>query len=243
MTSKTTKRISGQIAGVNLSSFLQMIEMEQKTCTINIVTKKNMGKIFFHNGTLIDAQTIHLKHLEALYDILAWKNIVIEVEENEFTRKDHINLPLLHILKESTRHLRSTPPDMLKREGLNIETSSERGKFRELQTASGKLEGRPVVGMRILLSGLELGVSQGAPFVILFQVFIKPNHKVAGRKVIDLPQAGHNRVTPGIEKSPGQSHQVIPVGNPAETGFTGAQGDEVRANPHRIEFIHGQHAV
>ena len=87
-----------------------MIEMEQKTCTINIVTKKNMGKIFFHNGTLIDAQTIHLKHLEALYDILAWKNIVIEVEENEFTRKDHINLPLLHILKE--RHPASSlnPP-------------------------------------------------------------------------------------------------------------------------------------
>ena len=62
---------------------------------------------------------------------------------------------------------------MLKREGLNIETSSERGKFRELQTASGKLEGRPVVGMRILLSGLELGVSQGAPFCHSLSGFYK----------------------------------------------------------------------
>ena len=68
--------ISGKIAGVNLSSFLQMIEMEQKTCTIKVFTKKNMGQIFFLNGTIIDSQTVKLKHLDALFDILSWNNIV-----------------------------------------------------------------------------------------------------------------------------------------------------------------------
>lgn len=104
MASEIINNISGQIAGVNLSSFLQMIEMEQKTCTIKIFTKKNMGQIFFLKGALIDASTIHSKHLDALYDILAWRNIVIEVDENDSKQQDRINLPLMHILMESAHH-------------------------------------------------------------------------------------------------------------------------------------------
>jgi hypothetical protein len=104
MTSEVINNISGQIAGVNLSSFLQMIEMEQKTCTIKIFTKKNMGRIFFCKGELIDATTIHLKNADALYDILTWENIVIEVDENKNRRKNVINLPLMHLLMESARH-------------------------------------------------------------------------------------------------------------------------------------------
>lgn len=98
-----TQSISGQIAGVNLSSFLQMIEMEKKTCTIKVFIKTNLGRIFFLNGTLIDADTKHLKHLEAVYDILSWNNIVIEVEENDQKKRNQINLPLMHVIMESAR--------------------------------------------------------------------------------------------------------------------------------------------
>ena len=103
MTSDNAGDISGRIAGVNLSSFLQMIEMEQKTCTIQIFTKKDMGRIFFLNGTLIDADTRTLKQLEAVYAILLWQNIVIEVEKNVSRKEDVIRLPLMHILMESVR--------------------------------------------------------------------------------------------------------------------------------------------
>jgi len=104
MVSDNIRGISGQIAGVNLSSFLQMIEMEEKTCTIKVFTKKNMGHIFFQNGTLIDSNTIKLKHLDALYDILSWNNIIIEVGKNVSKKQNVINLPLMHILIESARH-------------------------------------------------------------------------------------------------------------------------------------------
>jgi len=97
--------ISGQIAGVNLSSFLQMIEMEQKTCTIKVFTKQNMGQIFFLNGSIIDSKTVKLNHLDALFDILSWDNIVIEVEKNVLKKQNAINLPLMHILMESARYL------------------------------------------------------------------------------------------------------------------------------------------
>ncbi len=103
MVSDSILGISGQMAGVNLSSFLQMIEMEQKTCTIKVLTKKNMGRIFFFKGGLVDADTVRLKQLDALYDILSWQNIVIEVEKNASRRQDAIKLPLMHILIESAR--------------------------------------------------------------------------------------------------------------------------------------------
>jgi hypothetical protein len=96
--------VSGHITGVTLSSFLQMIEMEQKTCTIKVFAKKNLGHIFFLNGALIDADTIRLKHLDALYDILSWNDIVIEVEKNVLKKPNSINLPLMHILIESAQH-------------------------------------------------------------------------------------------------------------------------------------------
>jgi c-di-GMP-binding flagellar brake protein YcgR len=114
ITDNITGDVSGHITGVSLSSFLQMIEMEQKTCTIKVFAKKNLGHIFFVNGVLIDADTIRLKHLDALYDILSWNDIVLEVEKNVLKKPNHINLPLMHILIESAQHAdeiqRTDPP-------------------------------------------------------------------------------------------------------------------------------------
>lgn len=101
MSEETT--ISGHITGISLSSFLQMIEMEKKTCTVKVLTKKNLGRIFFVNGSLIDAQTVRLAHLDALYDILSWSNTVIEVENNTSQRESAIHLPLMHILIQSAQ--------------------------------------------------------------------------------------------------------------------------------------------
>ncbi|RLC03091.1 MAG: hypothetical protein DRH34_06315, partial [Deltaproteobacteria bacterium] len=42
--------------------------------------------------------------LDALYDILSWNNIVIEVGKNVSKKQNVINLPLMHILIESARH-------------------------------------------------------------------------------------------------------------------------------------------
>jgi len=118
--------ISGYLTGLNLASFLQMIEMEQKTCTIKIFTKKNIGHIFFLNGTLIDAETINLKHRKALYAILSWNDIVIEVEKNIPKRENSINLPLMHILIESAQHADETKKVNTQNDPENPETVSQK---------------------------------------------------------------------------------------------------------------------
>ncbi len=102
-TEHTQQDIHGRIAGIHLSSFLQMIEMEQKTCTVKVFTQNDMGRIYFLNGCLIDADTRTLKHLEAMYAILSWKKTVIEVGKNESITRNTIHLPLMHLLMESAR--------------------------------------------------------------------------------------------------------------------------------------------
>ncbi len=103
MKSDKSNPISGQIAGINLSSFLQMVEMEQKTCTVNVLTPNNVGQIFFYNGVIVDAGTVGKKKVDALYDILSWNNFTIEVERNTTKKHNVVNLPLMHIIMESAQ--------------------------------------------------------------------------------------------------------------------------------------------
>ncbi|MFH2058311.1 MAG: DUF4388 domain-containing protein [Pseudomonadota bacterium] len=151
-----SRSISGQIAGVNLSSFLQMIEMEQKTCTIKVFTKKDIGRIFFLNGILVDANTVSLNHIDALYEILSWNNIFIEVEKNVLKKQNAINLPLMHILMESSRISdeiqRTNAPKDLK----NIKNSSAKNITRQiLKTNNFCLE----IGIKLLIDLDNMAVS------------------------------------------------------------------------------------
>lgn len=125
--------ISGQISGVNLSSFLQMIEMERKTCTIKVFSKKNIGQIFFLNGTLIDSNTVSLKQLDALYDILSWNNIVIEVKKNVVKKQNVINLPLMHILIESAQYADEIKKTSAQNNSKDIKDTSAKNITRQIQ--------------------------------------------------------------------------------------------------------------
>ena len=156
MVADNIKGISGQIAGVTLTSFLQMIEMEQKTCTIKVFTKKNMGEIFFLNGTLIDSNTVSLKHLDALYDILSWNNIVIEVGKNVSKKQNVINLPLMHILIESARHSDEIERTIAQNDSKNTTSPSAKSITRQiLKSKNFCLE----IGIKLLIDFDDSAVS------------------------------------------------------------------------------------
>lgn len=128
MVSEKRNGISGRIAGVNLSSFLQMVEMEQKTCTVNVLTPSNMGQIFFYRGVIVDAGAMNSKQVSALYDILSWNNFTIEVEENTTKKHNVINLPLMHIIMESAHRAdepindHSLPMEMAHQKNIPLKT-------------------------------------------------------------------------------------------------------------------------
>lgn len=93
----------GYIQGISLSSFLQLVEMEKKTCTLTIRSGDEKGLLFFLKGVLIDAETGKLKDKEAAYEIVCWENAEIEINHMCKRRKNRINTSLNHILMESFR--------------------------------------------------------------------------------------------------------------------------------------------
>jgi len=68
----------GTLKGISLSSFLQLIEMEKKTCTLTVKAKNQSGMLYFSKGDLLAASSQNLENEEAIYEMLCWEKIVIE---------------------------------------------------------------------------------------------------------------------------------------------------------------------
>ncbi len=94
---------TGAIKGFSTVVFLQMIEMEEKTCTLQVRSGNRTGFLYFKKGWLIAAQTGKLKNEEAAYEIINWKDAAIEIDHEDRDRVPEINRPLMHILVEAVR--------------------------------------------------------------------------------------------------------------------------------------------
>ncbi len=93
----------GQIGGISTSAFLQMIEMEEKTCTLQVRSENKIGFLFFQKGHLIAAETGRLQNEAAACEIINWKDAAIEIEHANRKKEPQINRPLMHILMEAAR--------------------------------------------------------------------------------------------------------------------------------------------
>jgi DNA-binding NtrC family response regulator len=93
----------GKIEGFSTTAFLQMIEMEEKTCTIQVKSAENLGFLFFRKGRLIAAATGDKRGEDAAYDILNWKDSAIQITHADLEKRIEINRSLMHILVEAAR--------------------------------------------------------------------------------------------------------------------------------------------
>ncbi len=93
----------GQIRGITIASFLQMIELEGNTCTISVMANGKRGIIYCDGGTPIDAEIGDKKGIDAAYEILGLENTYIALEHNLPDRKKTINTSLMRLLLESGR--------------------------------------------------------------------------------------------------------------------------------------------
>jgi predicted regulator of Ras-like GTPase activity (Roadblock/LC7/MglB family)/ActR/RegA family two-component response regulator len=93
----------GFIQGITLPAFLQLVEMEKKTCTLRIESHGEKGLLYFQDGVLIDAETDKEQHEDAACTIGCWEDARIEIES--FCRKKikQIDKPLNYILMEGYR--------------------------------------------------------------------------------------------------------------------------------------------
>ncbi|PID39437.1 MAG: hypothetical protein CR984_07015 [Proteobacteria bacterium] len=111
--SMLTKRIftelqinyGGQIRGVSLSSFLQMMELEGRSCSLQIAAKGKVGAIHIANGKPIAAIMGPLQGKPAASHILTWENVVIDIDYTVSGVTTEMSTPLMNLLLESGRIL------------------------------------------------------------------------------------------------------------------------------------------
>ncbi len=93
----------GIIDGISIATFLQMLEMEEKTCTLKISQGEKNGKIFFKKGSLFDASYGELGGEEAAYEIINWEKAGIEIENHCNKNERKIQNSLMGILMEAAK--------------------------------------------------------------------------------------------------------------------------------------------
>jgi CheY-like chemotaxis protein/Tfp pilus assembly protein PilZ len=109
--SMLTKRIftelridyGGQMRGIALSSFLQMLELEGRSCALQITAKGKTGAIYILDGKPAAAKMGLLTGKSAALHILTWENVLIDIDyaHREVTRE--ITTSLMNMLLESGR--------------------------------------------------------------------------------------------------------------------------------------------
>ncbi|HSL39596.1 MAG TPA: DUF4388 domain-containing protein [Desulforhopalus sp.] len=94
---------SGPVKGIPIHSFLQMLETEEKTCTLEVKHRHDTGRLFIQNGALISAETGKLSGEEAALEILSWQENIIHIRFFNGQRRRQIHRPLISIIMEAFR--------------------------------------------------------------------------------------------------------------------------------------------
>lgn len=95
---------TGVITGfITVSSFIQILELEQKTCTLGVHSKGRDGTLFIHAGVVLDAETDALRGEEAAIAILGWEDTQIRVISACEEKKKTIKSSLTRLIIEAAR--------------------------------------------------------------------------------------------------------------------------------------------
>lgn len=93
----------GFITGVSLSSFLQLLELDKKSCTLTIHAGSKTGVMYFRDGDLLDATAMGQSGSDAAYAIVSWSGVEIEIENSCPVTEGKIPESLGFILLEGCR--------------------------------------------------------------------------------------------------------------------------------------------
>lgn len=127
----------GQVRTIPPHSLLQMLEGEEKTCTVKVTSKGQTGYIFMHRGQVVDARTQDREGLPAFNTIVNWEKPTSEIRYFNGKRPRLIDKPLISLIMEALRP---------KSEQERLEQASS-----EPAPAPAPLMHKPTTGSRIAL--------------------------------------------------------------------------------------------
>ena len=93
----------GTLHNVSPVVFLQLMEMESRTCTIRIVDKDSErgGVLFFKEGNLYDARVDQVKGINAAYIIFTWENVTLFIRNECPVKINVVNSSLQPIIMKA----------------------------------------------------------------------------------------------------------------------------------------------
>ncbi|MBS3754141.1 MAG: response regulator [Desulfobacterales bacterium] len=104
---RTLKKKSegGSLHNVSLETFLQLVEMEQQTCTLRVMNKSagKSGALFFRNGELLNARYGGSQGREAAYEIFSWAGVSVSIENQCPVSEKQLEGELQAILLDAMR--------------------------------------------------------------------------------------------------------------------------------------------
>ena len=95
----------GTLRSVSSGIFLQLIEMEQKTCTIRLedLSSGQRGVLFFRDGELLDARACRLQGKPAAQRIFSWEKVTISIQNDCPPIDNKIQRELQTLILEAAR--------------------------------------------------------------------------------------------------------------------------------------------
>ena len=95
----------GTLHSVSSGIFLQLMEMEEKTCTVRLIEKPTgkQGILFFLGGQLLDARCDGLRGEAAAYEIFSWDDVSLSIQNSCPQRERRIHRDLQAILLDAMR--------------------------------------------------------------------------------------------------------------------------------------------
>lgn len=95
----------GTLHNVSSGMFLQLVEMEQKTCTIRLEDKfsNKKGSLFFKEGELLDARANDLQGENAAYEIFSWDQVNLSIQNGCVLKEKRIHCEMQHLILEAAR--------------------------------------------------------------------------------------------------------------------------------------------
>ncbi len=93
----------GIMHDISPTVFLQLMEMDAKSCTIRILdnTTRRGGILYFREGELLDVRIGNLSGIEAAYELFSWDTATIFMRNECEPRKNNINSALTPIIMKA----------------------------------------------------------------------------------------------------------------------------------------------
>lgn len=95
----------GHLKGILLASFLQLLQLERKTCLLRITAQEKRGALYFLEGELHDAVYENRHGEAAAYEIVCWEDAEIELVSLSKKVRRRIKKSLSNILMEAAQYL------------------------------------------------------------------------------------------------------------------------------------------